>query len=639
MDQGKNSREIDLLDGCGDVQAGADVGTAGGVGAGIDPLLESRAVSLFGNSELKKIIDWYSFLLGYTGKYIVFLVRRSYVLALLMEKITGWKLNGAKVGKDRIMTDASFYLQCPALAEYFREYHCFPEILICDDILIHGRNLNHFLALLEDRLMELMPEYEDEIVPALAKAVRIHVYMHAEKALLLYGQYRQRLMQGELTPGRRWHEYSNNISTLIQCSDVPNAVYVYTEDLAAEMLQTINLSQYIATDFQYAREYTKVRFVRTGGKIKAAFTLRIIRNLEAEQYQVIPFVFLPNLDADETEVLLKVIDRKLEGHQELRKWLTALRNIPGKRVLNELITYIFSDALLQEFNDHYGVFVNPIREKYEYEKLARNYNTYGMESTERLLKELRNLRLFTSEELESLINMVASEERFLAEADYISEDVTSAEIESIKGRVEDYFYEQGYREEQSAVALSNEFFYPREKGAERRVRGVCFALQELLYGLSVKQMEYCIAFVLQLADAGAISLSSYAPKNMLVVGFAQFAKAGEQALLLYPLKVYDYMPMLAAFQRKCRQQDWDMKEKLGSLLHSRYWVSPEGKDPDTEERELVGFLDTIEKINQMPEDWNGNYLARKCSNVREGIECRERRDRCLKAFEDYFNNI
>lgn len=600
-----------------------------------DKVLAELAASLLSSRELEKIIAWYSYLCAFPGEYIVFLVRRSYILALLMEKITGRSLNNVRA--KHVVTDASIYLQCPKLAEYFRENHCFPDILVCDDILIHGRGLNHFLTLLEERLTELLPEYESEIAIALPRAIQIHVYQRADKPLMLLGQYRARLLLTEVTPGREWHEHSNAISTLIQCSDVSNAVYVYTEGLSAEKFQQMDLSQYIATDFQHAKEYVKVKLVQNAGKIKAAFTVRIIRNLVTAQYRVVPFVFLPNLDTDETQMLLDAISMRLEGHAELQRWLWKLNDIPGKRVLNELITYIFSNVLLWEFNSKYGIKVSQKEENYELEKLARNYNMYGKKETKEHLRELKDLVLFTSEELEKLVLKAASEERFLAEVGFFSDSIGDDEIKRIKHHVEYYFYQRGYQEELRVIELDTKSYYSRDQIAERLVKGACFALQELMGGMSVKQMKYYIAFVLQLMDAGALSLSSYSSRHIQVVGFAQFAKAGEQSLLIYPLRWYDYMPMLAALQRKCWQGEWDMKEKLSGLLHSRYWISLGGKDPDTEETELGIFLDSLGKIHQTPVDWNGNYLMRRCSTDRDSIRCMRKRDEYLKALECYLN--
>ena len=65
---------------------------------------------------------------------------------------------------------------------------------------------------------------------------------------------------------------------------------------------------------------------------------------------------------------------------------------------------------------------------------------------------------------------------------------------------------------------------------------------------------------LQMMDAGGTTVSSYAPNNVNVVGFAQYTKAGEQSLMILPLRLYDYIPMLDRIEYEARHRLLDKKE-------------------------------------------------------------------------------
>lgn len=150
--------------------------------------LLTTASVIMGEEVFKEIQQWYKETKESNVRYVVYVVRRCYMLALIMEHITGNKMEDSE--EREFMTDASFFLRCNELSEYYRKYRCFPKILLCDDILIHGRNINHFLKSLEERLFEMLTEYEEgEIQAALVAAIKIHVYARSEDSLLLLGRY------------------------------------------------------------------------------------------------------------------------------------------------------------------------------------------------------------------------------------------------------------------------------------------------------------------------------------------------------------------------------------------------------------------------------------------------------------------
>ena len=154
--------------------------------------LRDEARALFGQVRLKEMEDWYLETLEDKWEYVFFVVRRSYMLALLMEEITGKKME--ECGHAVFLTDAAFILNCKHLADYYRKRNRFPQILLCDDALVHGRNINQILQQAEERLCEILDDKDSSVIRgALAEAVKIQVYVRADTQLLLLSRYEAKL--------------------------------------------------------------------------------------------------------------------------------------------------------------------------------------------------------------------------------------------------------------------------------------------------------------------------------------------------------------------------------------------------------------------------------------------------------------
>ena len=117
--------------------------------------LKNITSQMFEPEIFNDMCEWYLDTTSGEWKYVVFVVRRSYILAQILEKITQKYM--AKVAGTIYLTDAAFLLCCDAFAEYYRKNGRFPKILLCDDFFIHGRNINHILEGIEKRLMKLLP--------------------------------------------------------------------------------------------------------------------------------------------------------------------------------------------------------------------------------------------------------------------------------------------------------------------------------------------------------------------------------------------------------------------------------------------------------------------------------------------------
>lgn len=566
-----------------------------------------EAELLFTEDVLEGLKDWYTYTLQGKWRYVVFTVRRSYVLALIFETITGEKMDTESV---EFLTDASLFLHCSELADSYRKYGCFPKILLCDDIMIHGRNINHIIEGLQENLCRLLSdEFEmDEIRYALVKAIEIHVYIRTQDPLLLLGPYMLGLHYARKEKPYFWRQLSSDLSSFILRSDITNDSYIYTEHLSEKQMDDIKdylISEdgFVRTVYQKIEQYTKLIFFGSATKVKGVLSLRIIKNDFHDGYRVAPFVFLPNMEADETDRLSDIILEKVPS--EYREWILVWKRQEGKRSFNEMVTLLLSDVILKGFNKKYHIVLETEDKERELGKLAGNYNQYGWKRTRQMLQALlgeEQVSILSIEDVNELFAMALPEERLVMNLDEREKnDLTENEKYRIRERVEDYFYNRGRIDEEAAFELMQQSYFPTKERSKRRARGCCFVLNELNQGYTKIESIYCMAYFLQMIDAGIGSLSSYAPNHVRVSGYAQFAKAGEQSLLIGPLRVFLYIPTLSRMQFECRRRLRDLTDEIKMFGAWKGW------EPSIVEK-LTGFVDGLSRMGQTPDDWNGSYI-------------------------------
>jgi len=564
--------------------------------------LELEAKARLGSEVFEEIRQWYLTTLQPQWDYVVYIVQRSYLLALIMEKIIGEEMWDSQ----RFMTDAAIMLQSIKLAEYYRDEGKFPSILLCDYILIHGRNINHFIERLEQSLIDILVGYDEErIRDDLADAIKIYVYTRSDDSLLLLGRYLLKLDFVRREPPVFWHKLSNDISSLIVNSGMANASYIYSDWVTEEQYEKMDLSRFICTSYQRIKQYALVHFIGEAEQVKAVYTLRLIHN-KYGGCRILPFVMLPNLDHDESwKLLLYVIERmqKAGFSQRECQMVYDWEKMPGMRSLNELLTLILSSAFLREYEKKNGIEIDQKESGKEICKLIRNYNQSGWEETGTFLKKIVNTSLFSTEEIEAvLLDAISDKRKMFSLSGNCGHESGMEEQWKIVSEMEKCFYNLGRQEELEACELLRKAYFKDSVCSKRTARGCCFLLNELASSYNEEQAKYMIAYFLQMMDAGVLSVSSYAPSRVRVVGFAQYAKAGEQSLMLLILQMFEYIPLLAKIQ--------DYSEFRGNTISDEMDEYAKSKSCDLEKDvidHLNTFVEVLNRIGETPKDWDKNY--------------------------------
>lgn len=585
-------------------------------------LLKERVTAILDSDDFKGIHEWYKEIIMSYHDYVVFTVRRSYLLALIMEKVT--ELNMEENNKAIFLTDSSIILFCDKFAEQYKKTGTFPTVLLCDDTLIHGRNINHFLENMEDTLCALLPDYKkDNIRDALVRSVQVHVYAKLNMQSLILSRYELNIKYKHKGDNAYIHKLSNDISSLIMGIDMANACYIYSEHLSEIDFSKLDLKNFIETSYQNTKQFTRVQYVGQDKEKKAIITLRIVKNNGCEGYRVIPFIFMPNLGEEETDFILDSMTRRMENAKINRNFIQLLyylKDIRGKRTFNELVTLWLSQVILQDFYIENNMY-NFKPDENEICKLARNFNCgnilgfRSLESYKEMINTIVLKQVFTINDIVQIVNDSILDKRKLlcvtADNDY---NITEKDKQQIKENLEDYFYNTASQYEENAYMISQKPYYLTSKRSEINVRGCGFILREINNGYTELQAAYSMAYFLQMMDAGVLTLSSCASKKIRVVGFSQFAKPGEQSLLLMPLRMYEWIPLIYKIQWYCK---WHGRE-----FENEIYEYGSSKECDINVKcieKIVKFVKKLSSMGQEAAEWTGNYINKKELPILEGI--------------------
>ncbi len=616
--------------------------------------LESCAQKYLGEENFELANKWYYRAMSPDWDYVVFIVRRAYLLALIMEEIDGQSMESRS--EACFLTDSSFYSRCWELAEIYRDTHCFPKILVCEDALSHGRSINNFLECMEDGILKILNEtgldeyYNEGVVRArFARSVTISVLAKANEQLLLFDRYAMRLRSCSSCSITVLHDLSCRLSTLVSYSGLANASYVFSECISRNKFETCMEYGFTKTVYQNVVEYAHIEYVHMDDMVKAVFTLRAIPDQHnSGGYRLIPFVFMPNLGTEETNRLwriLKDILRDSMGNDgdEFVTHLDCLEELDGMRTFNEWVTLIFSHVLLKDFNQKYGIALRGKKFQKQLRALARNYNVIGLEETEIYLKKILSGINLDIDGMEDIIVRCIKEEKKICGIANKSCD----SMQRMADTLEDYWYNVALNEEKRIRDALKRLYNESAGYLRRRVRGCAFTLEELLDGYDENSMDWGFSYFLQMMDAGIIGVSSYTARNIKVVGFAQFVKAGEMSLLLYPMRMMEYIPLLIEIRQLCAKFEWDWQEEVREYCRSSY-----SKMGTKQARKMEEFVSKLDESGQCPEEWDIYYDNRvQFLNADAGkrdnqilqigalLDLKVKRNRHLRNFENYKNEV
>ena len=177
------------------------------------------------------------------AEYKVFMTERMMNLNDALMREWDVKENGQYL-TDRIMSDTAFLLSARTVADRYAYKKCFPRILICDDIILHGRNiirlLNNFLRIISRHLAKSSLRVDERrLKEDLYHSIGICIFAGNKDRDLLIDENRFRLYLSVILPTGRLRELSLQISDYLRNRGIPNTSCVLSVNLTQDSVQKI----------------------------------------------------------------------------------------------------------------------------------------------------------------------------------------------------------------------------------------------------------------------------------------------------------------------------------------------------------------------------------------------------------------
>lgn len=560
--------------------------------------------------------------------YVVFIVRRSFLMAILTAK----SMNINLLNNARCLTDSSFYVHMREMAEYFVEHGVFPSVLFVDDFIFRGRNLNTLLTRSEDNIWEEVRRQpgnvydEDTVREEFRRAVSIRVNARVKVDHILMTKYRDKVRTYTDVRVRDWHRISSDEALMLAMADTANASYTYSVRINENEFKRIQAdNDLIRTIYQGNKEYTYIDVKVDGrGNVKYICSLRFVRVIESQNYRMIGFVMTPELaEGTREKIINKITDRisGRRGYEGLDDFLRE-KSPSRKRSQDEWISLFFSCSVLCDFCNRYGI---KTEDDEEISKLIFNYRRPGREADAQvkrnLLSMIKDPVFSTMNELSSFFDEIISENEIITSHIYVQKCVHGEE--KILESLEQLYYSREINELAHIVDVAKD--KPIVVG---EVNGntqfpTWIPIDIAGEGGGVDDVRYAMAYFLQMMDVGIHGVYAEDKRKKSNKSFNSYSKAAEMSLNIYPLRLYMYMPVIVAMYEYCEINHLDLLEHLEEYAASRYC------DITDKINKIREFIKILDMIDETPYDWLGGWLYRvkdfDPDDITGNIELRKRK--------------
>lgn len=547
-----------------------------------------------------------------------------------------------KLRRETFLTQSGLFLKAPVLAEYYIQHSCFPPILMCDELLISGRDFAEtvgslYRAIVFEFLLHgsvLTNSEQTLLYSSLLKSIDFYSYTCADMAngaeLLLDRSISDRIMPCERKPQKNWHVFLNNISTMLSFSPfTQNTAFTpsfhlrgdFYSALCKRLQSSMRLAQNWSRErWQYRNRPTVIwqKSIEDGYyTVLMQLCIRCSFDTTTERIVLTPYVFWKPLQDEDAEQLYTAVGHTLESYG-----LSALASILLSR---KAYTSTIRAQLLMTISSVLALFV---------------FLKDGTESSEKPFAGIEMSDLEKISECYGTIDSVYAEFAHLAD----SGDPHSRQLrELLWKQLREYLLAKGqpiaYKDKADVthgrdyylVAAVNYLFAQdseqQKKLQYRRKKQIVFNSQSLFYEDSCYLSAYLNSFptsyyslerklgaLLVLLQWGAVSLKIHqhevrestdaTPLSMRRysnVCTELYLKVGEDTRTAKAITVSRFLPALIEVEQIC----------LANQLTPQRWVQRFCADMDTQSPETEmqkvysGFVEPIYNSGFLLSQWEG----------------------------------
>ena len=501
---------------------------------------------------------------------------------------------------DRVVTSNGLLCMGKEIARYYEENYDFPRMLVCDDIVIHGRNLARFFYTLEEEVVGILEaegftftfEQRQGLHRRLIDAVDIYAYVRSKHPLLLEYGYIQKIEYDHACSDMEIHDISLQITDFLNRSGATSTSFVisFPKTVLTRQVETDvgdwkrgerNLYGCV-NENESAPNRRMISYIRTvceGRPQSWISTVRYYPGEEKNQWITSAPIF-EDCSLERLQSICRQIDSHLEEEQARGKQYQKLRSILREEKTDaylkwtnrkQLVSFFASVA---DFFDFYEAYEGqPIQDEAAQKELVDGSNWRKISANFRGIEERGRNDQRTDEELyrfccdrvlqravQGILN-VEMKPFVLQPVGHILDgpkhfiDAAASQVAS----------EEGMRQEADAYALEER---PYSFQPERHNGGIIsfssfFKKMSGLVEASISVVEGTTT-ILKLMDDGIVGLRLH--QDSETKELQTVLKVGELATFYWPMQLSVYVPALALVERSCWRQNMEQKEAVLRFL-------------------------------------------------------------------------
>lgn len=544
--------------------------------------------------------------------------------------------------REYFVTDTALLSFSDSLAKYFYRHRRFPRLIICDELLIHGRALNDRLLRLEESVSKeyrkLMPDREkaisDQLIKAeLSQALTLYIFTKNDDITLLLPRFCMALKVFlPHMPKDKWRALSMYFSRLISIANVNNVSYSWSF-IKCYRANEIRRSYEPASFRNYTTKmndcdlrtwlvfYPKAEYVKAVCTIREKDSWAISHGNKFHMY--VPFImydrtsyssalrlhdelirdikFDRKLESAAQENLLKLLGRYPDDlfDSQHHRWLTQTNDL--------FLSYLLMRRFLSEANAG-----DAILQQYAEDQLARNFVTVSDTVDAPFRLEAEKIRLYLNSilawkpengALERYLDILTAESKPLWTVRHFIEQ--SGNDERVENAVLDAIAELGLQAERNAYEYRNtgSFFGDNALSSNGISVSIGELIRECVYRLgdnSQVDLGKIIAYITHAMDLGLLGMTAEISRDQSEQVYPD-VKAGEQALFIHPLRYCKYNEALEMIEQKYRNQVRLMEEEV--LLYVDALRKNGLVDNAHLAKELVAYMREIQLSGQSLSEW------------------------------------
>lgn len=220
-----------------------------------------------------------------------------------------------KIYRGYFITDNALLASVDQLAKFYRQNNALPELIIVDELLIHGRALNHFLLELEGKLADAIRrqtgnvEEGEKAAEKVEEKLHLKIFARNKDVLLLLFRYAK---EGRLDCFReydadKWKTLSLRFARVVSIAPVNNVAYTWSFIVDDHLHRKLS-EQFLCKDVPFRRIETEIRGYKqttdllvypTRSEPKVLFTVRRKKSLSSfsntEKWMYVPYMVFDQL--------------------------------------------------------------------------------------------------------------------------------------------------------------------------------------------------------------------------------------------------------------------------------------------------------------------------------------------------------